>query len=162
MKKKVGMYIRVSSSKQAQEGDSLEGQRYRIKEYAKNNDMSIVQEYSDTGSGYNRNIVRPGLEQLFSDISHGVLDVSAILIYKYSRFARDVVKQESKIRELETCGVELISITEPMPSSQNMGKIVRVLTGAMNENQRRRAESFMLAINFQRVSTFTNRRVVAA
>ena len=134
MKVKAAMYIRVSSSRQAQESDSFDGQRLRIQEYAEKHGYQIVAEYCDTASGFKEDVTRPGMEQLMSDVAFDRFSFEVVLVYKFSRFSRVVDDQEARVKSLLKSGIRLISITEPLPESASIAKILRVIFGVMNEN----------------------------
>ena len=82
--KRIAVYIRVSSTRQVVEGDSLEAQRNNIAkaiEYrtAVNNwNVASIEEYVDAGkSAKNQN--RPQLKRLKRDIVAGLVDVVVVV-----------------------------------------------------------------------------------
>jgi len=79
------IYIRVSTEKQAKEGDSVEEQEHTLTEYAKNNNMEIVGVYRDEGVSGTK-IQREGLELLLDDVQKGKGDI--ILFTFLSRWFR--------------------------------------------------------------------------
>jgi hypothetical protein len=65
-------------------------------------------------------------------IRNGSSDVC--VIFKLSRFARNLVMQEEVVSEIADAGGDLVSVTEPHVSTSPM---VRQILGAVNENYRR-------------------------
>ena len=82
---KVGIYIRVSTQEQANEGYSIDAQTDRLTSYCKSRDWKIYNTYIDGGfSGSNTN--RPALHQLMQDIQEKKLN--CVLVYKLDRLSR--------------------------------------------------------------------------
>lgn len=82
---KVGIYIRVSTQEQANEGYSIDAQTDRLTSYCKSRDWAIYNTYIDGGfSGSNTN--RPALHQLMQDIQDKKLN--CVLVYKLDRLSR--------------------------------------------------------------------------
>jgi len=83
--KKVGIYIRVSTQEQAEEGYSIQAQKERLINYCKAKDWNIVDIYVDGGySG--SNLDRPGIQKLIEDVETGKMDI--VLVYKLDRLSR--------------------------------------------------------------------------
>lgn len=84
--KKVGIYIRVSTQEQAQEGYSIPAQKERLINYCKAKDWNIVDIYVDGGfSG--SNLDRPAMQKLINDIDK----IDVVLVYKLDRLSRSQV-----------------------------------------------------------------------
>lgn len=67
---RVALYIRVSTDRQAKEGDSLEAQENALVDYVKKNNHIIVDKYIDGGeSGQKLN--RTNLTRLLEDVKQG-------------------------------------------------------------------------------------------
>ena len=82
---RVGLYTRVSTQEQAQEGYSIDAQLERLTAYCKAKDWHIVHTYTDAGfSGSNLN--RPAMQQLINDIDSDTFDT--VLVYKLDRISR--------------------------------------------------------------------------
>lgn len=106
----VVIYARFSSSKQREE--SIEGQIRVCKDFAKNHDMTVIQEYCDraqTGLSFEK---RNGALKLMKDAENK--NFTAVLVYKFDRFSRDPADFYSYKKGLEKNGVKLISVTEPV------------------------------------------------
>ena len=76
---RVGIYIRVSTQEQAQEGHSIGVQKEKLSAYCLARGWDVYFIYSDPGfSGSNMD--RPALQRMFTDILAGHLDM--VLVYK--------------------------------------------------------------------------------
>jgi len=84
-KKRVAIYVRVSTLEQAEEGHSISEQTERLKKYCEARDWVVVMVYTDPGfSGSNVN--RPSLSRMLEDIQDNQIDI--VLVYKLDRLSR--------------------------------------------------------------------------
>mgnify|MGYP000469398269 FL=1 len=82
---KVAIYVRVSTTNQAEEGYSIEEQIDKLKAYCMIKDWSVYDVYVDAGfSG--SNIKRPAIQKLIKDTKRKVFDT--VLVYKLDRLSR--------------------------------------------------------------------------
>jgi len=130
---KVVGYCRVSTDRQKEEG-TIEIQEKALIEYAKKNNIELLQIFKDEGvSGSKELENRPGLAELFLFIENRK-GVEGVLIFKLDRLARDLYIQEHLIKKLELLNIELISIKEPDLSSKDpMRKAFRQFLGIISE-----------------------------
>lgn len=70
-------YLRVTTQEQASSGYSLESQREALREYAEKNNLEIVKEFSDTGSGLKSN--RQGFQKMLKFLKNSK-DCKTILV----------------------------------------------------------------------------------
>lgn len=106
MQKHAALYARTSTSVQT---TGLEAQVRALKTYCQSNDISCFEVYSDEGiSGTKAN--RPELDRLLIAVERG--EVSSIIVYSFSRFARSVTHLLQALQKFEECGVSFISITK--------------------------------------------------
>ena len=130
---KVVGYCRVSTDNQKEEG-TIEIQEKALKEYAKKNNIELLQIFKDEAiSGSSELENRPGLVKLFNYIeSH--FNMKGVLIFKLDRLARDLYIQEHLIKKLELLNIKLLSIKEPDLSSKDpMRKAFRQFMGIVSE-----------------------------
>ena len=85
-KTEVATYSRVTSAEQAQSGYSLESQREALRDYAAKNNLEIVREISDIGSGSKTD--REGFIDMFKFLESSET-CKTILITKPDRLCRD-------------------------------------------------------------------------
>ena len=81
-----GIYVRVSTEEQAQEGFSIRGQEQKLKDYALIKDWSIYKIYSDEGISGKNITERPAVNELIADIKAG--HVKNVLVFKIDRLTR--------------------------------------------------------------------------
>lgn len=106
------LYIRVSTSKQ--EELSPDAQKRLLLEYAKKNNYDVLPEhiYLENGISGRKADKRPSFQKMIACAKNKEFD--AILVWKFSRFARN--QEESIVYKslLEKYNVQVISISEPI------------------------------------------------
>lgn len=81
-------YMRVSTEKQAEEGNGLESQKRDIENYCRRNELIVTDWYIDDGyTGANMN--RPELQRLISDC--GKKKVKCVVAFKLDRISRSMI-----------------------------------------------------------------------
>jgi len=118
--KKVGIYIRVSTQEQAEEGYSIQAQKERLINYCKAKDWNIVGIYTDAGySG--SNLDRPGIQKLIEDIKIDKMNI--VLVYKLDRLSRS---QKDTLYLIEDVflenGVDFVSMNESFDTATPFGR----------------------------------------
>ncbi|MBE5763001.1 MAG: recombinase family protein [Clostridiales bacterium] len=109
---KAVIYARYSSDKQNEQ--SIEGQITYCTKYAKEHDMTIVDQYIDRAmTGTNDH--RPAFQNMIKDSHTKAWDV--ILVYKLDRFSRNKYESAANKNILNKNGKKLISVTEYIPDS---------------------------------------------
>lgn len=116
--KKAGLYIRVSTLEQAQEGYSIGAQKERLIAFCKAHDWAIADIYVDGGySGSNLN--RPGMQKLISEVEK--LDI--VLVYKLDRLSRSQKDTLYLIEEVFLPNnVDFVSMNESFDTSTPFGR----------------------------------------
>ena len=125
-------YIRVSTDDQIEY--SPDSQRKAILDYAKRNDYIVPQEYIFVDEGISgRSTKRPAFQQMIGTAKQKSHPFDAILVWKFSRFARnreDSVVYKSMLRK--QCGVEVVSISEQIGEDKT-SILIEALLEAMDE-----------------------------
>lgn len=116
----VGVYIRVSTAEQAEEGYSIGAQKERLTSYCKARDWLIYDYYVDGGfSG--SNIDRPAMQKLISDVKAKKIDT--VLVYKLDRLSRS---QKDTLLLIEDVfnkhDVSFVSLNENFDTSTAFGR----------------------------------------
>src|SRR5699024_5006912 len=108
----IGLYIRVSTSRQAEFGFSLEGQKEEGVQTAHKlyGDDVILNYYVDEGISAKSTKSRHELNRMMQDVKKGNLDV--IITYKVSRLSRNLSDSLSLVEEIHNSNVRFISIKE--------------------------------------------------
>ena len=113
MKKKTKCYIytRVSTAIQV-DGYSLDAQKDKLRKYAEFQDMEIVEEYSDEGHSGKNIKGRQEFMRMLNDIEDGKDGVDFVLVFKLSRFGRNVADVLSSLQLMQDYGVNLICVED--------------------------------------------------
>ena len=109
--KRVALYMRVSSTKQVKEGDSIPAQRDALTKYAKDKGYSIAGEYLDDGVSGTR-ADRDELSRLLEDVKAGKIDI--ILCTKLDRLYRNIKHYLNMMEILDRHNVGWLAIWEPV------------------------------------------------
>ena len=135
-KKRAFGYLRVSGDSQI-EGDGFPRQREAIMRWAAANGVRIVRWFEEKGvSGTTDSMDRPAFqEMMLALLGDGV---HTVLIERLDRIARDVVVQESILKDLTRRGFELISVSEPdLCSNDPYRSAMRQMLGVFAELDRK-------------------------
>ncbi|MBT5855418.1 recombinase family protein [bacterium] len=115
----VALYIRVSTDRQAKEGDSLEEQESELKKFCDFRNYRIHQIYIEKGkSGGNTN--RPEYKKLVADIE--AKKITAVVVKKLDRLSRSLLDFEQLMTTMQRNDVEFISLRENFDTTTAMGK----------------------------------------
>lgn len=131
---RVAIYARVSTTNQAQEGYSIDGQLSALSSYCDAKGWHVYDTYTDAGHT-GSNMDRPALQRLLLDIRHKKID--AVLIYKLDRLSRDVRDTLYLTKDVfEANGISFISLSESIDTSTAMGALFLTLLSAIAEFER--------------------------
>lgn len=120
-------YLRVSTERQDEY--SLDSQLKLIRDYASKNDYIVPEEFvfCDDGISGRSAKKRTEFQRMIGWAKDKARPFEAILVWKFSRFARN--QEESIVYKsmLQRCGVEVISISEPLAEGPFGSLIERIL-----------------------------------
>lgn len=115
----VDLYIRVSTDRQAKEGDSLEEQESELRKFCDYRGFRIHKVFIERGkSGGNTN--RPEYQKLLKDIE--AQKINAVVVKKLDRLSRSLLDFEQLMTRLQINNVEFISLRENFDTTTAMGK----------------------------------------
>jgi site-specific DNA recombinase len=139
-RKLIAIYARVSTARQEEDG-TIETQLGVLREFAQQNNCTVVKEYID--DGWSGDILaRPSLDQLRADVTKKIWQ--AVLIYDPDRLARRYSYQELVMDELRERNVEVLFVTVSAPKNSEE-KILHGVRGLFAEYERAKiAERFRL------------------
>lgn len=125
---KAGLYIRVSSKQQADEGYSLEAQERKLKAYCELQGFTIGDIYKDEGiSG--KKVNRPELQRLMSDIRTG--RIQKVIVVKLDRISRNTRDLLNIVDELNKTNTAFICINDNIDTSTATGKMFLTILSAV-------------------------------
>ena len=124
-------YIRVSTDDQTEL--SPDSQIKNIREYAKSHDMIVPNEYifRDDGISGRTTAKRPEFNRMIATAKQKTKPFECILVWKFSRFARnreDAVVYKSMLKKL---GIDVVSISEPV-GDDKMSVLIEAMIEAMD------------------------------
>lgn len=117
---KVAIYVRVSTTNQAEEGYSIDEQKDKLTSYCDIMGWNVYNVYTDAGfSGSNTE--RPAIIKLIKDAQHKKFDT--VLVYKLDRLSRS---QKDTLHLIEDVflenGIDFVSLLEKFDTSTPFGK----------------------------------------
>ena len=138
---KVAIYIRVSTTSQAEEGYSIDEQKDKLKSYCNIKDWNVYKVYTDGGfSGSNTE--RPALEKLIKDAKNKKFDT--VLVYKLDRLSRSQKDTLYLIEEIFIKnGIEFLSLQENFDTSTPFGKAMIGLLAVFAQLEREQIKERM-------------------
>ena len=130
MNKKEGLrsaygYIRVSTHDQ--EELSPDSQERLLRDYARSNNLFLERIYTDTGISGRKADKRPAFQEMIAHAKSKEHPVDVLLVWKYSRFARN--QEESIVYKslLKKAGVDVVSVSEPLADGPFGSLIERII-----------------------------------
>ena len=125
-------YIRVSTDEQTE--NSPAAQMRAIRDYAKNNDITLNEDFIFIDEGFSGRTAekRPAFMRMISMAKLKPKPFEVILVHKSDRFARsreDSVVYKGMLRK--ECGVQVVSITEPIDGDDKLSIILEAMLEAM-------------------------------
>lgn len=132
--KRAACYIRVSTDDQMEY--SPDSQLREIQSYAARNSLHLLEDYIfiDEGISGRNAEKRPAFQRMISIAKQLPKPFDVVLLYKYSRFARnreDSVVFKSMLRG--KCGIDVVSITEPLDTENKMSGVIEAVIESMDE-----------------------------
>ncbi len=127
---KVVLYARVSSDKQDTDL-SLSAQLKALRDYAGRNNYLVVKEFVDEAES-GRTAARPAFREMISMAKRPGKPIDAVLVWKYSRFARS--REDSIVYKtlLRKNGIQVISINEPFEDTAT-GRLLEAMIESLDE-----------------------------
>lgn len=129
-RRRVAVYIRYSSENQ-RDGYSVEYQLDECMKYINENNMIFIKAYVDEAVSGKSTDNRNSFFEMINDVKRGEYD--AVVVYKYSRFARNLVEATLYRQQIEKAGAQLISAMERIDDSTPEGRMMRNIIMVMDE-----------------------------
>jgi len=132
-KKRIAIYVRVSSQDQKKEGLSIDVQTKKLQDYSEVKDYWVFKIYTDAGISAG-SINRPAFKAMMIDAKNEKFD--AILVYKLDRFSRNMVDLIYTLNDLNNYGVDFISLTESFDTTTAVGRAFMKTISIFSELER--------------------------
>lgn len=131
--KYVALYVRVSTSKQADEGYSIEAQEQVLRSEAKKRGLRVYKVYKDEGlSGARAD--RPAFLQMIEDAKCGKF--GTVGVWKISRLSRNLKNLLQVMETFVQLNIKFFVVNEHLDVTTAMGKYLMTLYGSIAEMQR--------------------------
>lgn len=141
MKKRVFVYLRVSTREQADEGYSLKEQEDRLRKYCEAMDWILVRVFIDPGYT-GSNMERPALEEMIKEIEKGNADI--VLVDKLDRLSRSQFDTLYLIKKVfNENNVAFVSRAESFDTSSSFGRAMVGILSVFAELERERIKERM-------------------
>ena len=144
-------YARYSSDNQRQE--SIDAQVRAIKEYCKKNEIFLVHTYVDEAVSATSD-QREEFLRMVEDAKKGVFQLC--IVHKLDRFARNRYDSAFYRRELEKCGVKVVSVLEQLDDSPESVILESVLEGMAEYYSKNLAREVRKGLNENALSAMHN------
>lgn len=132
---RVAIYIRVSTDRQAKEGDSLEAQEKALRDYAKEHNYIIVDVYVDGGES-GQKIKRTNLQRMLQDVEEDKIDL--VIMTKLDRWFRNVADFYKVIEVLKRNKVDWKTIWEDYDTTTASGEFWLNMSLALGQMEAKR------------------------
>jgi site-specific DNA recombinase len=133
MQSRAALYLRVSTSRQAENELSIPDQRRQAETYCERKGWSVAREFEERGASATDD-KRPVFQEMIDAASRPDRDFDIIVVHSYSRFFRDAFQLEFYLRRLQKHGVKVVSITQET-GDDPMSQLVRKILALFDEYQ---------------------------
>lgn len=129
-----GIYIRVSTEEQAQEGFSIRGQEEKLKDYTRIKDWSLYNLYIDEGISGKNIQDRPAIGRLIADVKAGY--IQNVLVYKIDRLTRSTSDLVFLVELFNKYHCSFNSLMESIDTQTASGRMFIKIIGIFAEFER--------------------------
>ena len=132
--KTAGLYGRVSTKRQGEEGTSLTTQEAKCQAFAVDSGFTVSSDYVIFEQGSGADPLRPG----FLKLQHAVAEhlVDAVIVYSHDRLARDPLHMMNFVELCDESGVDLLFVNGPSGNTDE-DKLVQYLMGYVGMKERK-------------------------
>jgi site-specific DNA recombinase len=126
--RRVALYLRVSTGRQATGEVSLPSQRDLTRRYCEARGWTVIEEFVEPGASATDDR-RPVFQRMLEQAREPDRRFDVILVHAFSRFYRNGAEMELTIRSLRKLGVEVVSVTQPTgddPAQNMMRQIIGI------------------------------------
>lgn len=136
-KRRVAIYLRVSTDEQAEKGNGLRVQEDKLRKHCDVQDYELNEEHIYIDDGYSGTLLknaRPAMKLLFENAKSKKFDV--VLVYRIDRFFRKGARLSDAIEELRSYGIAFESVVESFDTGTPNGMFFAQLLGIVAELER--------------------------
>ncbi|MDD2518408.1 MAG: recombinase family protein [Bacilli bacterium] len=149
---KAGLYIRVSTDRQAEAGYSVEAQKENLTNFANEQGWNIFDLYADEGISGKNIQDRPDVKRLINDIKNKKIDV--VVLYKFDRLTRDMSDTEDVMKLIQEFGIQVYTISGgTVDVSTATGRFQLRISGAVAQLEREQIIERVKAALVQKVKS---------
>ncbi len=130
---RAALYLRVSTSRQADNDLSIPDQRRQAQAYCKSRGWEGVADFVEPGQSATDDR-RPEFQRMIDAATTKPPAFDVIVVHSYSRFFRDQFQLEFYVRRLAKNGVRLVSITQEL-GDDPMSNMIRQIMALFDEYQ---------------------------
>lgn len=131
---KTGIYVRVSTEEQAQEGYSIRAQEQKLRDFSRIKDWSVYDVYIDDGISGKNITDRPAINSLIEDIKNR--KVNNVLVFKIDRLTRNTADLIYLVNLFNTYNCAFNSLSESIDTQTASGRMFIKIIGIFAEFER--------------------------
>ncbi len=129
-----GIYVRVSTEEQAQEGYSIRAQQEKLKDYARIKEWSIYKIYADEGISGKNIKDRPAINELINDVKNN--KIKNVVVFKIDRLTRNTVDLIQLVDLFNKYDCRFNSLMESIDTQTASGRMFLKIIGTFAEFER--------------------------
>jgi len=127
------IYARCSTEEQKQKNLSIPSQLEECQKWAKDKGYQVLAEYIDEGLSGSKSSNRPEFLRMIREIEHRIIKPDVVIVWAFSRFARNRYDSIYFKTKLSKKGTSFISVTEPIPDDSIFAGIYSAIIEASDE-----------------------------
>lgn len=131
---RAGIYVRVSTDEQRDQGFSIDAQLRSLEEYCVKKEYTIVDVYNDAGYSA-KNLIRPDMQKLLKDIVEGKLD--KLVAIKVDRLTRSSNDGQWLLNHCTEHGVDIELVYEAYDVSTINGEMMYSMSLIFGQRERK-------------------------
>ena len=132
---RAAIYVRVSTSRQAEHDLSLPDQIAQCRQYCDRQGWEVAEVFSEPGASA-LDEDRPVFQEMIYKAKRLDHPFDFVVVHSLSRFSRDAMHSEYYVRQLGRAGVRLVSITQDV-GQDGAGDFIRKMFNIFDEHQSR-------------------------
>lgn len=129
-----GIYVRVSTEEQAQEGYSIRAQEQKLKDYSRIKEWGVYKVYMDDGISGKNIEDRPAIQEMITDIQNG--KVNNVLVFKIDRLTRNTADLIYLVNLFNAYDCAFNSLSESIDTQTASGRMFIKIIGIFAEFER--------------------------